>query len=194
MKQSITFVLSLLTIVFASTSCNKYSNTINSGNGHRGALFAELNGSPWYTDNAACTVNDNKEGRINLEAYVSINGALRQQFSIESFDPFADTTYIYSRYSWIIYDSIINRRRGFDTCSGSYNLFASDVGEDIYNLRDEDVNYITVESYDHSTARIKGTFNLTLYRSRPYRPAAQGMPDTLRFRNGSFDAYVRYHP
>lgn len=182
------FLLVVPFIIIAGFSCKKKPKTPydvakkdNTGN-----ATVLINGKLWV-GNVNAAARDNRPGRVIISLSLYIDGILRQDLSITGINPGIADQKIYA--TLIPVGSSYKPRTG-DSCLASFHLEQDDASENYYNILESSTvdNTVHIDSYEQAKAKIKGSFQMTLYRmNTDFLPQSQGYPDTLRITNGSFD-------
>lgn len=186
-----TLYIILLTLLVLSASCKKEKDPwALDKSQNAGTMTAMLNGKVWETDIVTTNISTQTSSRVDIRGGVFVEGIERQKISIGSIDPRKEKQVIYNFLHMT--DDYTGYPRDSTVCFSNYILKAYDYIEDDYLVLETADNYIKIDNYDPTNPRVKGSFQLTLYRTGiKEREAYQNMPDTLRFTKGQFDIVIQ---
>jgi len=163
---------------FLLTSCKKEEDTTPELDEiYTGVTTALQDNNDWMADNYAF-IDLIEENGINLIVTVLINNILIVEKLVIRRIPFEVGTY-----------PVVKRSTDVDKILISSSFFITSGDEPIadYSILESDSSsFVTLKSYDEATGELDGTFDLTFKIDTP----VAGYPDTIRFRDGVFDATI----
>lgn len=189
--------LLLFYALFAFSGCTKYQRQERFYEKHgdiynSGTITGKLNGEDVSFKIVNTFLNCDTCKTISLKAVLSssIAGYGNQTLSIYTIDLFAkrqkiDPILIYHNDS--VY--LLNEQ---GKCFGTFYSDFGDVSSDSYSVLDSNTdNYVQIDSYNPSSPRIQGRFELTLfYPKMNLNQKKVNLPDTLRFTDCRFDVDI----
>lgn len=157
-----------------------------------GIIRATLNGNPWSVDAVSLDFQDDLGKKIHILGEIFHEGSSEiHDLSIGNIALLNGKQQILNRVRWTSPDHTTAVQRQ-DTCVASFSAYNYDETDNIYSVLEEADNYIMLEDYTYPQVRIKGKFQLTLYRNKiDTKQQTQGLADTLRFTDGVFFAEIK---